>query len=99
MTLTAKEARSIIYGEHQDWEEKQQTILDVERWTILSHWIGFHKPSNKHYLVYFRRGATENQDEGPFEYDEHAEFVEVTPMEKTVTVYVPLDKKEDKRNA
>ena len=91
-TIAADEARDIVYGEHEDWEEKQNTIVDLERWCVLYQWIGLHKPSKNYYMVYFRKGATESQDEGPFEYDEHAEFVEVRPVEKTITVYVPLDK-------
>jgi hypothetical protein len=32
-------------------------------------------------------GATEMQDESPYEYDEYAIFTEVIPVEKTIIVY------------
>lgn len=68
------------------FEEVYNNIIDHSRWSI-----GYEKVfkyEGKFYITYYSRGATEYQDEAPYEYDgEEIECVEVVPVEKVVTVY------------
>lgn len=60
-------------------------ITDKLRWVIV-HTLIF-KRDGKLYKTYYNVGATENQDEGPWEYDDQVECVEVEAFQKTVTAY------------
>lgn len=87
MKLTAEEGRMIIWGDHEDWvtvvEEK---CIDQSRWSLIYEGVFKHLPSNKYYSLVWSVGATEQQDERPFEYV-NPEPVEVRAVEKTVTVW------------
>lgn len=64
-------------------------IVDTSRWNI--HYYMVFKHEGKLYGVYFSRGATEMQDEQPFEYDgDEIECDEVEAVQKTITVYEPV---------
>ena len=91
MKLTQEEGRMIVYGDHKDWEAVKGTkqITEHTRWSICYEGVFLHKPTGKHYELYWSIGATEQQDEQPFEYDDP------TPIEvekKTVEVekWVPV---------
>lgn len=63
-------------------------IEDTSRWSVHHHLI--FKFENKFWSAYYSRGATEQQDESPWEYETEVECVEVEPVEKVVTVYQPV---------
>jgi len=61
-------------------------IIEVSRWNITHHLV--FKDCGVCYGCYYSVGATELQDESPFEYDgDMIECVVVVPVEKTVIVY------------
>jgi hypothetical protein len=60
-------------------------IVDNDRWTI-QHEIIF-KYDNKFYRTWYQVGATEIQDEDPWEWDKEIECFEVQPVLKTIEVY------------
>lgn len=60
-------------------------IIEHSRWSVL-HNIIF-KYENKFWETQYSVGATENQDERPWEYDEVVECCEVRPVEKIIIVY------------
>jgi len=64
-------------------------ITDHGRWSV-THEIVF-KKDGKLYRTYYSVGATESQDEAPWEYDDEVECTEVVAQEKTITVYVPKE--------
>ena len=65
-------------------------ICDRSRWSIYYDLVFEYK--GRFFNTYYSVGATESQDEGPFEHDsDMIKCVEVTPVEKTVIVYVPLN--------
>ena len=65
-------------------------IVDNTRWSIC-HELVF-EYDNKFYMTGYRVGATECQDESPYEYDDaEIECQEVKPVEKTITVYEPIE--------
>lgn len=62
-------------------------ITDTSRWSIHHHMV--FEFNGKFYSTFYSEGATESQDESPWEWSE-PELIEVTPVERTVTVYVPV---------
>lgn len=63
-----------------------EQIVGHSRWSIEYEQIFEH--GGKFYRTSFSKGATEYQDEQPYEYDEDKiECQEVVPVEKVVTVY------------
>lgn len=62
-------------------------ITDIDRWST-HHRVVF-KLGGKYYESHYSRGATEMQDESPYEYDgEWIKVTEVIPKEVTVIQYV-----------
>lgn len=56
------------------------------RWSV-DHW-GVFAHEGKFYRTTYSVGATEQQDESPYEYeDDMIECPEVVPVSKTITVY------------
>jgi len=65
------------------------TIYDNTRWSIVHELI--FKRDDKCYRTYYRVGATEHQEERPWDYDDAVKCTEVKPVERTVTVYEAVD--------
>jgi hypothetical protein len=93
MKLTAKEARDVVFDCSDDWSEVQGTveITGKSRWSIQKEGVFLHKPSNKYYLFEWQVGATEMQDEQPYEHDYDVEPVEVELQEVVVDQWVPVE--------
>jgi hypothetical protein len=87
LTLTAEEGRSIVYDDHDDFELISSEISDTSRWSIFYENIYKRISDGKFFKTNYSVGATECQDERPYEYDGDAHFNEVFPVEKTVIVY------------
>ena len=61
-------------------------IVDHSRWTVEHRRIFKHE--GKLYETFYSVGATEQQDESPYEYaDARIECDEVVPVQKPITVY------------
>lgn len=88
MELTNQEARDIVYDDHEDWEEVESNIVDSSRWSIQYVGVFKHLPTNKYYSLDWQVGATEQQEERPFEYTDPAP-AEVKQVEKLVKVWEP----------
>lgn len=85
MELTADEARGMLWEDMPEGVEViYDKIIDNRRWSI-DHEIVI-KKDGKFYMDTYSVGATESQDESPWEYSE-PNFVEVFPHEETITVY------------
>jgi len=64
-------------------------LIDTSRWR--HHHEAVFSFDGHLYSVYYTTGATECQDEAPFEYEPNEiECQEVVPEERTITVYVPV---------
>lgn len=87
MKLTGDEARDIVWEDHEDWEQIEAYPTGSGRWSIWQEGIFLHKPTGKYYQFNWSFGATEQQDESPFEYEEEVEPVEVVQVEKVVKVW------------
>ncbi len=66
----------------------QNNIVDNSRWSII-HEIIF-KYNDKHYQAYYSVGATECQDESPWEGMDEVDVFEVTQVAKTVLSWEPI---------
>lgn len=64
-------------------------IIDTSRWSII-HEIVF-EDNGKFYSTTYSEGATEMQDERPWEYDERVECTEVELKEVKVKKWVPVE--------
>lgn len=79
----------VLYGCNEDVEMIYDDIIDTTRWSEI-HEIVF-KYQDKFYMTTYSCGATECQDESPFEYDDdEIQVTEVKPVEVTVTKYKPV---------
>ncbi|MCR8983057.1 hypothetical protein [Brevibacillus laterosporus] len=61
-------------------------IVDQSRWSIF-HDIIFKWTDGKYYSTGYSEGATECQEEAPWEYEDEVECVEVHQVEKMVKVW------------
>lgn len=89
MKLTAKQGRSIVYGDNENWETIEEKIVEISRWSILYEGVFKHKPTGKFYSIGWNAGATGMQDEHPFDYYE-PELTEVHKVEKMVLSWEPV---------
>lgn len=70
----------------------QDIIIDHSRWSVTHHRIFKHE--GKFYETFYSVGATENQDEAPYEWaDNEIECAEVQPVETMIVVYKPVEVK------
>lgn len=72
----------------EDIEIVESEIIDHRRWSV--DYLMTFRQGDRYFRVDYSMGATEHQDQGPF--DDCGEFVEVeevVPVEKTIVVYEP----------
>lgn len=67
----------------------ENRIVDKSRWAIQYEMIFEHE--GKFYSAYYQVGATEQQDESPWEYDVDVECLEVRKVSKLVEVWEPVE--------
>jgi len=85
--------QSLLYEDisEEDMEEDEITVvekklIDTSRWSNIYNLIFSFR--RKFYQTGYSVGATEQQDERPFEYaEDEVECKEVVPVEKTITIY------------
>lgn len=68
-------------------------ITGKSRWSII-HTLVFRlpdQPPGEAWRVSYSRGATESQDEGPWDYEKTVTATLVREVEKTVKVWEPVD--------
>lgn len=85
ITLTKEEAVDIL---DSGVDIVSNEAVNRSRWSII-HALIF-KKDGKLYETYYSVGATESQDESPWEYDKEVECTEVEEYEKTVKAYRPV---------
>lgn len=78
--------QDLLWDDVDDGEVIENRMVDTSRWSV--HYDLVFKFGDKFYRTHYSRGATENQDESPFEYElDEIECEEVSPKEKTIVVY------------
>lgn len=93
-TLPKETLVDILWGDHESGKIVADDIIDTDRWTTL-HEIVF-SLNDKYYTTTYRVGSTEQQDEGPWEYEDAVECKEVHQVEKIVKVWVPVEDKSER---
>lgn len=91
MLFDKKVLKELVCGEWFDgYEVIEDKIIDTSRWSNIYEMVFTFE--GKFYSTKYSTGATEYQDESPFEYSpDQVECVEVVPVEKTVIVYEPKE--------
>ncbi len=86
MLFRKEDLINLIWDEWEDGETIENEIIDTTRWSVVHNIIFKHKDT--FYKTTYSVGATEIQDEGPFEYDpDEIECAEVEPYDTVVTAY------------
>ena len=80
--------QAVLYQKEPGTKIIEDKIVDTSRWSIIHELIFSFE--GKYYKTDYSEGATEQQDERPWEYDTDVDCVEVKPVEKLVTVYEPV---------
>jgi hypothetical protein len=87
LKLSPTEGEGIIWGDHEEFVKVQESIEGTSRWSVHYEIVVRRLSDGKFFKSNYSVGATEMQDESPYEYDEYAIFTEVIPVEKTIIVY------------
>ena len=91
MILSKEDARDSIYGDLEGFKTVLNEIIETGRWSIIYDLVIQDEASGKFYESTYSCGATEMQDESPFEYDgDEIEFTEVEPVEVIKIEYRPV---------
>ena len=78
------EELDLPYGSLED------EIIDTSRWSI-HHKIVFEDKDSRKYETFYSEGATECQDESPWEYEDEIECTEVEQREVKVIKWMPVE--------
>lgn len=89
MKLTGQEAQDVVYEDHEDWQVVETETVGNSRWSVHKESICIHVPTGEHYLFSYSVGATEYQEEHPFEYEKEVTPVKVVQKEVVRTEWVP----------
>lgn len=82
ITLPKETMLSIL---ERETEVVSTEMVDTSRWSIIYEMI--FKYNDKFYRTCYSVGATETQDESPWEYEDEVDCFEVHQVEKTVLVW------------
>ena len=86
LILTSEQGRDIVYGDDSNFVTIEDKIVGTRRWSIEYEIVVQRKSDGKYFKDGYSRGATESQDERPYEYSE-PNFTEVFPVTKTYIDY------------
>lgn len=87
-TFDTEELRLSIWNDSETLKVVEDEITDTSRWSVHHRLVFKDLETDKFYLTYYSIGATEQQDEQPFQYE--GEFIdcdEVIPVEVKVISY------------
>ena len=85
LTLTKEDAQAIVWGDHDTAEIVMDAVTGKSRWSV-NHRLIF-KLAGKFYQTSYSVGATEYQEEQPFQHQNEIICKQVEPYEKTVIDY------------
>jgi hypothetical protein len=78
--------QDLLYDDNEFASLISDDIIDHRRWSVVHRIVFEHKSS--FYETTYSTGATEAQDEHPWEYEDEVECFEVVPTEVRQTIYV-----------
>lgn len=71
------------------YENVYERIIDTNRWSVIKEIVFEYE--DKFYMTEYSEGATECQDESPWEYEDEIECVEVELKEVVVKKWMPVE--------
>lgn len=78
----------IDFDEFDSYSVVSGNYVESSRWSRHYEMVFKDITTDKYYITYYSVGATECQDEAPYEYEpDEIEVKEVKPVEKTIIVY------------
>lgn len=77
-----EQLQELLYDDNDDLEIVEDKIIEHTRWSVIHEIVFRDKTENKYYITQYSRGATEQQDESPFEYDN--DKIECREVEKII---------------
>lgn len=86
LILTKDEARNIVWEDSKEFKTISNEIVDTRRWSNVHDIVIQRLSDGKYFADGYSVGATEMQDESPYEYSD-PDFTEVFPVEKTIIVF------------
>ena len=86
LNLTSEQGRDIVDGDDSNFVIIEDKIVETRRWCDIYQIVVQRKSDGKYFKDGYCRGATESQDESPYEYLE-PNFTEVFPVTKTYIDY------------
>lgn len=86
LNLTNEQARNIVWGEDDNFIEIKCQIVAQKRWSSVYKIVVQRKSDGKYFADKYNVGATESQDERPYEHTD-PNFTEVFPVTKTYIDY------------
>lgn len=90
MIFNKQTLRDIVWDDAEGYEKISEDLVDSSRWSLYYEMIFKDLNSGKFYSTSYSTGATECQDESPYEDDpDEIEVTEVVPTEVTVIKYLP----------
>ena len=87
ITISRDEARAALFEDDDRFEIIEDNIVDNTRWSIIHDFVWQEVATGKFFSGTYSRGATEQQDESPFEYDDEVELTEVEQALQVVKVW------------
>jgi hypothetical protein len=88
MKLSKSDAQDLVSNSLEGFTEISDEIISTSRWSVYHTFVCKCEASGKFWRVDYSRGATEYQDESPFEYEDEVEFEEVFPVEVKAIMYM-----------
>ena len=86
MKFLKEDLQALVWEDYDDtiWGVTEVNLVESSRWSLIYEMI--FQYDGKFYKTSYSRGATECQDERPYEYDSDViECAEVQPVQVTVT--------------
>lgn len=91
MKFAKKDLQEMVYEESERFIKAEEDVVDTDRWSIHYKVIFKDEDTGKYYKSYFSKGATEYQDESPYEYDDdEIECCEVEQKEVLIKTWVEV---------
>jgi hypothetical protein len=91
LVLTREAGRAIVQEDTNEFQVIKDDIVGTSRWSELHRVVFKRIEDGTLWAMRYSVGATEMQDEQPFENTDPAPFA-VAPIEKTIIVYEPVNK-------
>jgi len=94
MKFPKKFLQNLAYGNHNSLVVKviETEIYGRTRWSVMYSMIFKVIATGKYYSTYYSKGATEMQDESPYEYlGDEIECAEVVPKKVKIIAYVEVE--------